>query len=123
MRCAAAITSSHCAVVTLSGQMTARTSSSRISAAVPGSEPSPAAFSSARKSATLHPERRRALRDFERREGMDVQAGHRRLDGAADREIGLAGVVRMDAALQADLDRAALPRLAARRTISSSERS
>src|SRR4029453_17245311 len=33
------------------------------------------------------------------------------LDGAADRFVGLAGVVGMDAALQADLGGAALPRL------------
>src|SRR5262249_3495271 len=39
--------------------------------------------------------------------------GHRRFDGSTDGEIGLAGIVRVNAALQADLDRAALPRLAA----------
>ena len=57
---------------------------------------------------------RGALRHLERREGVDVHAGHRRLDGAADRDVGLAGVVRMDAALQADLGGAALPGLDAR---------
>ena len=36
---------------------------------------------------------------------------NRRLDGAANAEIGLAGVIRMDAALKADFRRAALPRL------------
>ena len=48
-------TSSHCAVVILSGQMTARTSSSRISAAVPGNEPRPASFSSPRNACTGTP--------------------------------------------------------------------
>ena len=104
--------------------MIARTSSSSISAAVPGSEPSPAALQLGRGNPdTLDAERRRALEDFERREGVDVQAGRRLLDGAADRQIGLAGVARMDAALQADFDGAALPGLAARRSISSSARS
>ncbi len=42
---------------------------------------------------------------------MDVHVGHRRLDGPADRGVGLAGVVGMDAALQADLGGAAVPRL------------
>ena len=54
-------------------------------------------------------ERFRALVDFQRREGMDVHARHRVLDGAADRKIGLAGVVRVDAALQADFGGAARP--------------
>ena len=76
--CAASTTSSHCAVLILSGQMMARTSSSRISAAVPGSVPSPAAFSFARNAATVMPERRRALRDLERREGVDVHVGRDR---------------------------------------------
>ena len=58
-------------------------------------------------------ERRRALRDLERRERMDMDVGHRVLDRAADREIGRAGVIGMDAALQADFGRAALPGLAA----------
>ena len=42
--CAARCTSSHCAVLSLSGQITARTSSSRISAAVPGRVPRPASL-------------------------------------------------------------------------------
>ena len=42
---------------------------------------------------------------------MDVHARHRLLDGAADRFVGLARVVGMDAALQTDLGGAALPRL------------
>ena len=41
------------------------------------------------------------------------QARNGRLDGAADRQIGLAGVARMNAALQADFGGAALPGLAA----------
>src|SRR5215471_15791138 len=40
---------------------------------------------------------------------MDIR--HRFLDRATDREIGGAGIFRMDAALQAHLGRAALPRL------------
>ena len=70
-----------------------------------------------------HPQCCRALRDFERREGVDVQVGHCRLDGLADRKVGLAGVVRMDAALQAG---STAPRSHAsrqRRVISSSDRS
>ncbi len=54
-------------------------------------------------------ERRGALRDLERRERMHMHAGHGVFDRAADREIGRAGIIGMDAALQADLDRAALP--------------
>ncbi len=52
-----------------------------------------------------------ALPDLERREGMDVDVGHRLLDRAADSEIGRAGVFGVDAALQADLGGAALPGL------------
>ena len=57
-------------------------------------------------------ERRRPLPDLQRREGMDVDRGLCLLDSAADREIGLAGVVGMDAALEADLGCAAIPGLA-----------
>ena len=89
----------------------ARTSSSRISAAVPGSVPSPASLRPREERVDGTVERRRTLRHLERREGMDVHARHRFLDGAADRFVGLAGVVGMDAALQADLGGAALPRL------------
>ena len=53
--CAASMTSSHSAVLTLSGQMMARISSSRISAAVTGRDPSPASFNSARKSGSERP--------------------------------------------------------------------
>ena len=56
-------------------------------------------------------ERRRALPDLERREGVDVHAGRRFLHRAAEVEIGLPGVVRVDAALHADFGGAALPRL------------
>ncbi len=46
--------------------------------------------------------------DFERREGVDVDAGRAlRFTAAAEFEIGLAGVARMDAALQADFGGAA----------------
>ena len=56
-------------------------------------------------------ERRRALRHLQRREGVDVHLGDDRLDRPADRFVGGAGVVGMDAALQADFRRAAIPRL------------
>ena len=55
--------------------------------------------------------RRRALRDLQWRERVNVHIRNRRLDGAANAEIGLAGVIRMDAALKADFGRAPLPRL------------
>ena len=45
---------------------------------------------------------------------MNVHPRHRRLDRPADAEIGGAGVVGVDAALQADLGGAALPCLARR---------
>src|SRR5579863_963280 len=55
--------------------------------------------------------RRRALRDLQWREGVNVHIRDRRLDGAANAEIGLAGVIWMDAALKAYLGGASLPRL------------
>src|SRR5579863_7740151 len=55
--------------------------------------------------------RRRALRDLQWREGVNVHIRDRRLDGAANAEIGLAGVIRMDAALKTYLGGASLPRL------------
>ena len=58
------------------------------------------------------PERRRALPDLERGERVHVDPGHGLLHGAADLEVGLAGEARVDPALEADLRRAALPRLA-----------
>ena len=76
---------------------------------MPGSEPSPASRNSARKSGKRAAQRLRPLPDFERREGVHVHAGQRLLDRAADREIGRAGVFRVDAALQADFGGAALP--------------
>src|SRR4029453_14411921 len=54
-----------------------------------------------------------ALPPVEGREGVDVEAGPRLFDGAAYVQVGRAGVFRMDAALQADLGGAALPRLLA----------
>ena len=110
-RCAARCTSSHWPVLILSGQMMARTSSSRISAAVPGRVPRPASFSCARNSRTDSPSVAAPCVTSERREGVDVHLGDRRLDRPADRLIGVAGVVGMDAALQADFGRAAIPRL------------
>src|SRR6202162_1096154 len=58
-----------------------------------------------------HSKRGRALRDLQWREGVDVHIRDRRLDGTANAEVGLAGVVRMDAALKAYLCRASLPSL------------
>ena len=58
-------------------------------------------------------ERRRALPDLERRERVDVEAGHRVLDRRHDLGVVVARERRVDAALQADLGRAALPRLLA----------
>ena len=55
----------------------------------------------------------RSLPHFERRERVDVHARKGLLDRAADREIGRAGIFRVDAALQADFGGAALPRLRA----------
>ena len=51
---------------------------------------------------------------------MDVQVGQRALDRAHDVDVEVAGEGGVDPALEADLDRAALPGLCARRTISSS---
>ena len=51
-RCAVSMTSSHWAVLILSGQITARTSSSRISAAVPGNVLRPASFRRTRYSSS-----------------------------------------------------------------------
>ena len=55
------------------------------------------------------PETGRAVMHFQRRERMDVDAGHGALGGVEDGEIGRAGVARMDAALHADFGRAAIP--------------
>ena len=105
------MTSSHWAVLILSGQITARTSSSRISAAVPGNELSPACLQFAQEVGKRPAEGLGALPNFERRESMDMHAGHRLLDRPAHPEIGGAGIFGMDAALQADLGGAALPGL------------
>ena len=56
-------------------------------------------------------ERGRTLRHLQSREGVDVHLGDDRLDRAADRFVGGAGVVGMDAALQAHFRRPAIPRL------------
>ncbi len=54
-------------------------------------------------------ERRRAVPHFQRREGVHVHRRHRPLHRAQDGEIGLAGEIRMDAALHAHFGGAALP--------------
>src|SRR5262249_12533232 len=51
------------------------------------------------------------LPDLERRKGVDVNGRANRLDRPADRQIGAAVVVGMNAALQTDLDRTAIPGL------------
>src|SRR6478752_8297554 len=56
-------------------------------------------------------ERGRTLRHFQSREGVDVYLGDHRLDRLADRFVGGAGVVGMDAALQAHFGCPAIPRL------------
>ena len=76
---------------------------------MPGSELSPASFSSLQKIGEGAAEGLRALPDFERRKGVDMDAGHRLLDRAAHAEIGGAGVFGVDAALQAHFGGAALP--------------
>ena len=109
--CAVSCTSSHCAVVILSGQMTARTSSSSTSAAVPGQRREALVAQPREVVAQRDAERRRALPDLERAERVHVQVGHRVLDRAHDRDVVVAVEGRMDPALEADLGRAALPRL------------
>src|SRR5262249_9466789 len=47
---------------------------------------------------------------------MDMEPRYGAPDGARDREVGLAGILGMDAALQADLGGAAIPRLLAAAT-------
>src|SRR3954453_10588467 len=56
-------------------------------------------------------ERRGALPNLERGEGVHVQLGQDFLDRPADVDVEVAGEGRMDAALEADLGAAALPRL------------
>ena len=111
-RWAVSITSSHCAVLILSGQMTARTSSSRISAAVPGSVPRPASLEAHQVFLERQVGGRRALPDLQRRESVDVHLGHGFLHRMQDVDVGGAGVLRMDAALHADFGAAPVPGLA-----------
>ena len=56
-------------------------------------------------------QRRRALEHLQRRERMHMHVRQRRLDGLGDTDIGVAGIVGMDAALQAHLGRPARPGL------------
>jgi len=56
-------------------------------------------------------ERGRTLRHLQSREGVDVHLGDDRLYRLADRFVGGARVVGMDAALQAHFRRPAIPRL------------
>ena len=91
--------------------MIARTSSSRISAAVPGSVPSPASLRPARNVSIGRSSVAAPCVTSSGEKAWMCMPGTACLDGAADRFVGLAGVVGMDAALQADLGGAALPRL------------
>src|SRR5215472_1332394 len=56
----------------------------------------PGGFQLAKEVGDRAPKRLRSLPDLKRRERVDVDFGHRLLDGAADREIGRAGVFRVD---------------------------
>ena len=77
------MTSSHCAVLILSGQRIARTSSSRISAAVPGQARQARRPSAAPgTSRNGRPQRLRAVPDLQRRERVHVDRRRRRLHGA-----------------------------------------
>ena len=60
-----------------------------------------------------HAERGCSLPDLERGEGVDVEVGQLRLDCLADLDVVVAREARVDAALQADLRRTALPGLVA----------
>src|SRR5690606_19470324 len=108
---AVSMTSSHSRVLTLSGQRMARTSSSSTSAAVPGREPRPASLRRRRKSATDRPQGGGGLGVLQGREGVDMHVRAGRLDGVADVQVGLAGVVRVNAPLHAHLGAAPLPGL------------
>ena len=69
----------------------------------------PSGFKLGQEVAQRQPERRGALRHLQRRERVHMHIGQRGLDRAADADIRRAGVVGMDAALQAHFRRAALP--------------
>ena len=104
---------SHCSVFSLSGQITRRTSSSRISAAVPGKRAQPAVLEHSRETSPIGQPSVRAPCDTSSGENAwTCIRGTACLHGAADAQIGLAGVVGMDAALHADFGGAALPRFA-----------
>ena len=94
---------------TLSAQMMARTSSSRISAAVPGKVPRPAALSSARNDRIGSPSVAAPCVTSNGEKAWMCISGTAALMARQMREIGLAGVIRMDAALKADFGRASLP--------------
>ena len=67
-----------------------------------GQSAKPGIAQTGKKIGQRKPERARALMDFQRGEGMDMHPRHGLLDGAANRFIGCAGILRVDAALQAD---------------------
>ena len=52
-----------------------------------------------------------ALPDLERREGVDVDVGHRLFDRTANPEVGGSGIFRVDPALHADFGGASIPGL------------
>jgi hypothetical protein len=89
--------------------MICRTSSSRISAAVPGSVSRPAAFRRCQVGLQIEAERGGALPDLQRRERVHVHVRHRGLHRVDDVDVRVAGVLRVNAALHADLGGAARP--------------
>ena len=110
-RCAVSCTSSHCAVFTLSGQ---RTRAHLVVEDLGGrarQRGEPDVAEPGEVVVERLAERRRALPDLERRERVHVQVGQLALDRLADLDVVVAVEARVDPALEADLDRAALPGL------------
>ena len=105
------ITSAHSAVRTLSGHRWARTRSSRISAAVPGRVPRPASRRRVRNSRTLMPSVWAPCQTSSGVKPWTCIWGRRSLIALEHRDVEVAGEVRVDAALQADLGGPELPGL------------
>ena len=78
----------------------------------PGERPEAEVAQTREVGVEIEAERRRPLPDLERREGVDVHPGHRILDQTHDPRVVVPREGRMDSALEADLGRASLPRLA-----------
>ena len=79
---------------------------------MPGSEPSPASRSRSRKAGTESPSVAAPCETSSGEKACTCMPRHFGFHRAQQGEIGLAGVVRIDAALHADFGRAALPGLA-----------